>query len=241
MTERRRSTRGKLPVKTELRNNLSERKTPTRKRRRGAVGPSDKPILHDTEGCHLSQHIMPPLEIVVNEEEKLLASPQVKKQKISNSVGLVSPFPNYTRPTPLEIKQAYQGLASLHGNPGSGGANQSKVMVLDSLIRTMLSQNTTDVLSGKAFATLKKTFPTWEEVRLASQDQLAQAIQICGLGQIRAERIKTILDSLASSEHGLSLEYLRDEDDASVKRILTSFKGVGPKTASCVLIFSLGR
>ena len=52
---------------------------------------------------------------------------------------------------------------------------------------------------------------------------------------------QAILAELASSPRGFSLEHMRDMDDDAVKRALTAFKGVGPKTASCVLMFSLGR
>lgn len=36
--------------------------------------------------------------------------------------------------------------------------------VLDSLVGTILSQNTTDNNSRRAFHSLKQAFPTWEEV-----------------------------------------------------------------------------
>lgn len=209
----------------------------TRKRKRT---PAVKPILGGDQGCHnvhAVAYAMPPLETP-------FLQVQTSKQDYTKKKN-VGPFPEYARPTVHELSVAFEALKRLHGDPGSGTKATNKpgghVPVLDSLIRTMLSQNTTDVLSGKAFATLKQTFPTWEQVRAASEDDLAAAIQICGLGQIRAVRIKSILNSLAESAYGLSLEYMRDMEDAQIKQALTSFKGVGPKTASCVLIFSLGR
>jgi endonuclease-3 len=167
----------------------------------------------------------------------------VKKAPSAKKVAAAasSPFPKHARPTNKEVRVAYEGLLAIHGDPFYGRPAPTSVPVLDSLVRTMLSQNTTDLLSGQAFRTLKAAFPTWEQVRVAEETAVAAAINICGLSQIRAQRIQTILNKLAASPRGLSLEYLRQEDDATVKATLTAFNGVGPKTASCVLIFALGR
>ena len=45
------------------------------------------------------------------------------------------------------------------------GSPSERRTVLDSLVGTILSQNTTDNNSKRAFASLKRVFPTWEEVR----------------------------------------------------------------------------
>lgn len=45
------------------------------------------------------------------------------------------------------------------------GSPSERRTVLDSLVGTILSQNTTDNNSKRAFASLKRAFPTWEEVR----------------------------------------------------------------------------
>lgn len=45
------------------------------------------------------------------------------------------------------------------------GSPSERRTVLDSLVGTILSQNTTDNNSKRAFASLKQAFPTWEEVR----------------------------------------------------------------------------
>lgn len=48
----------------------------------------------------------------------------------------------------------------------NGGQSGEKESVLDGLIRTVLSQKTTEVNSERAFGNLKCAFPTWEQVKI---------------------------------------------------------------------------
>jgi endonuclease III len=119
--------------------------------------------------------------------------------------------------------------------------------VLDSLCRTILSQNTTDKTSAVAFSRLKAAFPTWKKVLASDNSPIEDAIRCGGLAQIKVERIKYILqwilDNRAQhcSKGEPSLEYLRELDTDAVKEELSQFKGVGPKTIACVLMFTLQR
>ena len=49
--------------------------------------------------------------------------------------------------------------------------------VLDQVVGTVLSQHTSDVNSGRAFAQLKARFPTWEEAAHAPVQEVEDAIQ----------------------------------------------------------------
>jgi endonuclease-3 len=108
------------------------------------------------------------------------------------------------------------------------------------LVLTILSQHTADTNSKRAFETLRAGFPSWQEVRDAPQDQIANAIRSAGLANIKARRIKETLEAV-SREAGLDLGFLCKLDLASAKAWLQSLQGVGPKTAACVLLFSLGQ
>ncbi len=88
---------------------------------------------------------------------------------------------------------------------------------LDSLIGTVLSQNTTDANSHRAFAELKARFPTWDAALAARPRQIAAAIRSGGLGEIKSRRIKRILAEIEEDRGRLDL------------------------TAACVVLFSLGR
>ncbi|MBN1270262.1 MAG: endonuclease III [Kiritimatiellae bacterium] len=112
---------------------------------------------------------------------------------------------------------------------------------LDSLIETILSQNTSDVNSGRAFASLRRAFPRWDQVERAKPAAIARAIRQGGLAQVKSVVIKRALQAVRAREGRLSLECLRRMSNQEVRDYLLSLPGVGIKTASCVLLFSLGR
>ena len=112
---------------------------------------------------------------------------------------------------------------------------------LSSLIATVLSQNTSDVNSHRAFAALVNRFGTWESVATADVNELAQAIRAGGLAEIKARRIKLILHEIQEKRGRLDLSFLDDVGLAEAKAWLRRLPGVGPKTAGCVLLFSLGK
>ena len=106
---------------------------------------------------------------------------------------------------------------------------------------TLLFQHTSDANTARAFASLKDTFPSWEEVAAARVEEVADAIRSGGLADQKAPRIKAILAEVAEREGAYDLGRLESMDDAEAERYLCSLPGVGPKTAACVLLFSLGR
>jgi endonuclease-3 len=109
---------------------------------------------------------------------------------------------------------------------------------LDSLIGTILSQNTSDVNSGRAFMSLKRRFRTWERILLATPRRIAGAIRQGGLAGIKSRRIKAILSEIKKSHGRLDLGFLKEMPAGEGYDYLLSFKGVGPKTAACVLLFA---
>lgn len=112
---------------------------------------------------------------------------------------------------------------------------------LDELIMTVLSQHTSDTNTERAFGTLKATFSDWEQVMEAPVEEVANAIRSGGLADQKAPRIKAILEEITSREGTPDLGGLASLSDAEVEDYLTSLPGVGPKTAACVLVFSMGR
>ena len=112
---------------------------------------------------------------------------------------------------------------------------------LDQLIQTILSQNTTDKNSHAAFSNLKRKYPTWESLLKASDDDIAETIRVGGLGNIKAKRIKDAIFAIKEKRQNLDLSYLREIPQEEALSFLTKLKGVGPKTAACVLLFSFGK
>ncbi len=106
------------------------------------------------------------------------------------------------------------------------------------LVRTILSQNTTDKNSLKAYANLIKKYPTWEDLILAEEKEIAEIIRSGGLANIKAKKIKKALIEIKQQRGTIDLEFLANFDVQKAEEYLVSFDGVGPKTAACVLIFS---
>jgi len=112
---------------------------------------------------------------------------------------------------------------------------------IDVLIATILSQNTSDVNSRRAFDSLISTFDNWEAVASAPAEYIAQTIKSGGLSRIKAVRIKQILKQVEGEGGNISLDFLTSMSTPEAKDYLMSLPGVGPKTASCVLLFGLGK
>lgn len=113
--------------------------------------------------------------------------------------------------------------------------------ILDTLIATKLSQNTTDKTSAVAFGNLKKEFKSWDDIIDAPVNKIKNLIKICGLADTKSKDIKEMISQI-KKEHGkVNLDYLKKLSDEEVYSELCKYKGIGVKTASCVLVFSLGR
>ena len=112
---------------------------------------------------------------------------------------------------------------------------------LDELINTILSQNTNDLNRDRAYHALRAKFPTWEAVRDAPAGQVITAIKSAGLANQKGPRIQQVLRRITAERGELDLNFLRDLPTDEAKAWLTSLDGVGPKTASIVLLFALGK
>ncbi len=110
------------------------------------------------------------------------------------------------------------------------------------LALTLLSQNTSDTNSGRAYQNLLQAFETWDDVVAAPTDDVEDAIRVGGLAKTKAPRLKALLSELRDRlGPQWDASILRTMPMPDAKRWLTSLPGVGPKTAACVMLFSLGR
>lgn len=118
---------------------------------------------------------------------------------------------------------------------------QNSPAPIDMLIATILSQNTNDRNSYKAFTNLKKNYNSWDDVAKLPVKKIENEIRIAGLGKQKSFTIKNLLNSLIKMNNEISLNYLTNKEDEEIINTLTDFPGIGIKTASCVLLFSLKR
>ena len=112
---------------------------------------------------------------------------------------------------------------------------------VDELVSTILSQNTNDVNRDAAFQSLVASFEDWESVMEADTQQVVEAVRTAGLANQKGPRIQGALKAIADANGGdLDLEFLRDLPHEAAREWLMDLKGVGPKTAAIVLLFSMG-
>lgn len=128
-------------------------------------------------------------------------------------------------------------LARAYGDPPA----PRRLAPLDELILTILSQNTSDTNRDRAYADLRRMFPTWDEVADAPIPAIARAIRSGGLAPTKAPRLRAVLRALRRDGVTLDDRALHGIADAALWERLVALPGVGPKTAACVLLFSLGR
>lgn len=215
------------------------------------------------------------------------ASPKkdLTAQKLAKLQSYAStPYPDYARPSAEECERVTALLEGMHGRTrqparvqsgreGRGAACGEVPSVLDALVRTILSQNTTSKNSTQAKRDMDKHFggpARWAAIDAAPVEELEDAIRVAGLAPSKARTIKGVLSSIrernaaeatdgadsddrdeknpvikkeedSDPDAAYSLDYLHSLPDDACMRSLVSHKGVGPKTASCVLLFCMRR
>ena len=168
----------------------------------------------------------------------------------------VSPFPDFDHPTPEESTevirllhaefpdiQAYRNdrtTEQYQASPCGGAAD-----VVEALIETILSQNTSARNYTAAKRNLDATFGrnNFAAIAQAPVSQVIDAIRTGGLANKKAATIQKLLNSIQAKHGSYSLQHLtgKEYSDEDVMEELVSYEGVGPKTASCVLMFCLER
>ena len=133
-------------------------------------------------------------------------------------------------------------LKSVYGTPEVASPEGDRsYSPLDSLIRVILSQSTSDVNSGRAWRSLRDAFPKWGDALSAGEDAIRETIHAGGLARQKARYIFAMLQRLHEERGRLDMDDVccMSEDDAF--RWLSSFDGVGTKSIAIVLMFACGR
>ncbi|HEX8139944.1 MAG TPA: hypothetical protein VF544_20455 [Pyrinomonadaceae bacterium] len=132
------------------------------------------------------------------------------------------------------LQYIIQNLERTYGVPENRRASDP----LDMLVQIILSQATSDTNSHRTFAALKKRFPTWEQALRAREATIADTIRSGGLANQKATVIKSLLRQI-KEEHGtLDLSFLHELSAEEAARYLSQFRGIGPKTVACTLLFA---
>ena len=139
----------------------------------------------------------------------------------------------WERPRRRRVLAIRDRLRELYGVP----VNRPHREPIEELVRTILSQHTSDSNRDRAFARLVERFPSWEAVRDAPVAEVEEAIRPGGLAAQKAPRIQAALRQLGDD---LDLRWLETAPREQAMAFLTALPGVGRKTAACVQIFTWG-
>ena len=133
------------------------------------------------------------------------------------------------------------------------------------LVLTILTQNSADTNAEKAYERLRDAYPTsgpavetelgggwggtglkpgvtpdWPAVEAAPLAELIDIIRPGGLAPQKAPRIQAALRRIREERSDYSLEFLAGMAPLEARAWLTAIDGIGPKTASIVLLFGFG-
>ena len=135
------------------------------------------------------------------------------------------------------FKYIVQNLENTFGEPKLAPKSDALAM----LINIILSQATNDANSRRTFQNLKKRFKSWENVLTADEAEIADAIRLGGLANQKAKVIKNLLQQLKDVHGTLSLRFLDKITNEEAREFLLEFRGIGPKTVACTLLFALHK
>jgi endonuclease-3 len=132
------------------------------------------------------------------------------------------------------VRYIIQNLERAYGVPENKRASDP----LDMLIGVILSQATSDVNSQRTFAALKRRFPVWDAALRAREASIAATIKAGGLANQKAKVIKSLLRQIKAQHGTLDLSFLHEMTAAEAAAYLSQFRGAGPKTIACTLLFA---
>lgn len=136
------------------------------------------------------------------------------------------------------LKYIIQNLERAYGVPENEWAGSD---LLDMLVSVILSQATSDTNSRRTFAELKSRYPTWGGVLRARESSIASAIKSGGLANQKARVIKNLLKQISEQHGSLDLSFVAEMSNEGATKYLSKFRGIGPKTVACTLLFACGK
>lgn len=112
---------------------------------------------------------------------------------------------------------------------------------MDQVIATILSQRTNYQDEKTAYDNLLQRFGNWEGVAAAPALEIEAAIQTSRYPEVKAPRIKQVLQQIIAEHGQANLDFLADWPVEQAQAYLMQLPGVGFKTATFTLLFSLRK
>ncbi|MFA5145986.1 MAG: endonuclease III domain-containing protein [Candidatus Omnitrophota bacterium] len=110
------------------------------------------------------------------------------------------------------------------------------------MVGAVLTQNTSWKNVEKAILNLKAAglLSSPRAIKKAPAASLAQVIRPAGYYNIKARRLKNLID-LISSDYGGSISAMSRSGTAELRRKVLGVNGVGPETCDSILLYAFGR
>ena len=138
----------------------------------------------------------------------------------------------------MEEKRAVTVLQILRRNFAMPKWTEAKRDLFKTLIVTIISQNTADRNTARAFERLSKRFEIKPEaLAKAENSQIEETLRVAGLYKNKAKTIKTVSTIILEKFHG-SVQPILSLPLEEARKTLMALPGIGPKTADVVLLFS---
>ena len=160
------------------------------------------------------------------------------------------------------VRYVMDELAERYGHP----VWEQRLDPTSELILTILTQNSADVNAEVAFQALREAYPSggaprahnpgacwggvglpegappdWGAVEFAPLPELTDVIRPGGLANQKAPRLQSTLRRIREERGDYALDFLADMPALEARAWLTSFDGIGKKTASILLLFCFGQ
>lgn len=136
-----------------------------------------------------------------------------------------------------EVERANKILNVLRENFTLPKWVSSRSSDFETLIVTVISQNTSDRNTARAFENLSKKFPiTPEALSKAPTSEIEEALKVAGLYRNKARTIKRLAE-IIMEKFGGSLNFIHELPFEEARKTLLKLPGIGPKTADVLLLF----
>ena len=124
---------------------------------------------------------------------------------------------------------------------------------LEEVVFILLSQQTREPVYRRVYGDLRHSYARWVDAAAAPAAELEMIMRPAGFQRRKALQLKNLLAAVATADAArgigpsgepagdLTLSFLNDLSDAGAERFLVGLPGIGPKSARCVLSYSLDR
>lgn len=111
----------------------------------------------------------------------------------------------------------------------------------EELVFIVLSTRTSEEFYRRTFQRVKQLTGTWDRLPELPLEELEEVIDEAGLARKKAQTLQKVAGKLQELVGEVSLDVLTAMETDEAEEFLLDLHGVGPKTAKCILLYSLDR